>query len=745
MKGNFTILFGDIVDFGQLIKSHGNNPEIIQSRHKSIINSAIEKFNGILLDNFNDSAKIIFKNPFNAIQYSIDVFQKFSMEPRIPYRIGISSGYIEYDNDGIYGEIAQIASRILQICPEGTVLMTEEVANKVNKDFSLVHIGRTFLKGINEPTEIFGLAGKGLYIPQQMELSDKSKNKNSIAVLPFINTSSENELDYICDGLAEEIIDRLTQSQDLNVIARSSSFLFKNRDASILEISRKLNVSYVLDGSIRKRNNEYRISYQLVDSTTGYNLLSNRISSDFNNLYDSERQITKDILRQFNIENTNISEDIDYYIDPNAYSYYLKGKHFAFQWTKETSQEAIRNYKMALEIVPNYSLAYAGLSMCYTHSAANRFIEPKYGFEQALLYADKAIQEDSNRHEGFIAKALVSFWIGNWYLPDLEKNLNKALQISPCNAEIRMFNGMQFLFKGDMDRAIIELKLAKSLDPYSIPVIIRLGLVQYLRRDYEDSYNTYLMLLDNSYYGSYSLMRLAWCCIQLKQFDRALKFLNEVKNDQAYYNMIYSSYLVIYYHLKNDEIFFKYKAKIEDQDESDITYYYNHAILNKLLNNPDKSIYYLEKTLEDNLLRMAFIQFDEFWNDYAEIPAFQKLVDNTCGDEPNHVIRLNSDTREFIELNMNDFLYAEAQDNYTLIVYKEKKTKHEIMLRATLSLIEAQLPVEDVFRCHRSYLVNMNTDFIYHRSDNKIFLFHPFFNITLPVSRANERKAKDLF
>jgi TolB-like protein len=370
---------------------------------------------------------------------------------------------------------------------------------KGNTDYSFIHIGSSLFKGANEPTEIYALAGSGLYIPSQSELNLGAKNSNSIAILPFHNTSSEKELDYICDGIAEEIIDSLSKVKDLLVTARSSSFIFKNKEVSIQDISRKLNVSYVLDGSIRKRNDEYRISYQLVDCSTGFNTITDTLSADFKTLYDTEKNISKNILDYFNKDDNGIKPGTEdsFNVNPEAYSYYLQAKYLSSNWQVEFVQQAIKLFEKALEIVPNYALAFAGLSMTHIHMAVNQFADVKESLDKAIVYADKAIAADNNIADGFIAKAIAGFWSGQWYVPDFEINITKALSLSPCNAEIRMFNGMLFLFKGDLIRALSELLLAKQLDPHSVGINLRLGIVQYLTTNYEDAFNTFLSLPDS--------------------------------------------------------------------------------------------------------------------------------------------------------------------------------------------------------------------------------------------------------
>jgi len=746
MDGFYTIVFGDIANLGQLLNQAEGSSTDILARHKSVIYSAAEKYAGEVLDHFTDSSKIIFKTPENAILFCLETSKKFSMTPRIPYRTGISNGRIQFNEDGIFGEAAKVASRLVNICPEGAAILSEEYLKQLGSttEFNIQLVGNTFLKGLPDSQNIYCIAEDGFYIPSQEELTDITREKNTIAIMPFRNSSSDKELDYICDGLAEEVIDRLTKAEDIFVTARSSSFIFKNTETSILDISRKLNVNYVLEGSIRKRDDNYRISYQLVDSSSGYNAISDSITASFDNLYNTESHISRSIIKYLKNEESDVEMDKEeFYIDPTAYNYYLKGRYLTFQWEKKDAIEAIDYFRKALEIVPDYALAYSGLSVSYIHCALSGFLDYKNAITNAVKYAEKSIKSDESRHEGYVAKALASFWQGYWNVPDFEENVSKALSISPSNAEIRMFKGMLYLLqKCDLENAIIELKLAHKLDPYSNLIIIRLGLVQYLIRDYKSAYNTFATILKDPSYMAYTSIRLAWCCLMMKDYDRALYHLNNEHKDYEYYNMIYGSYLLIYSETKNEEAFFKYKNIIEDLPETDSTYFYNHAVLYKVLGKAEISIDYLNKAMQNPMMLFMFIHLDEFWEEYHNHPDFIALIDDKYNRGKKKQLIIKSDTRESIEINPDDFLYAEAQDNYTSICSCSKNELSKKIIRASLSNIEQQLSSPDILRCHRSYLVNINAGFQMLRSNNRSQLKHPALDVLIPVSRSKEKEVK---
>ncbi|PLX12936.1 MAG: hypothetical protein C0597_12385, partial [Marinilabiliales bacterium] len=477
---------------------------------------------------------------------------------------------------------------------------------------------------------------------------------------------------------------------------------------------------------------------------TGYNILSDSFSSEFDNLYNSEKIISREITSHFKPEEKHKNNTDDFYINPIAYSYYLKGKYLLYQWNKDETKKAIENFNKALEIVPGYALAYEGLSSVYAHIALNRYDDFRTNIEKAVQYAERAIEADSSIPDGYVAKAISTFWLGQLNLPYFEQNITTALTISPCNAEIRMFNGMVFLFKGKLKRALSELKLAKQLNPLSSGLNLRLGLIQYLNGEYQDAHNTFLSQLKEDSYKTNYLLRLAWCSIHLKQYDKGLDYLQDTSKGDVYYGMSYACYLVIYQHLKNEEKFFEYKSIIENLEKTDPSYAYNHAVLNKLLGKYDVVVQYLEITLQNPLTLFMFFQYDEFWLELHDYPPFIKLIEEKYNTRGSQLMRIDSETKEYIEIKDADFLYAEAQDNYTLIAYKEKNKISKKILRATLSSVESQINTENIIRCHRSYLVNCNANYNYTKTEHKAHLHHPELEIQIPVSRSKEKELKEL-
>jgi len=189
----------------------------------------------------------------------------------------------------------------------------------------------------------------------------------SIAVLPFVNMSADPENEYFTDGIAEEIINALTKIQALRVAARTSSFAFKGKNEDIGEIGRKLKVATVLEGSVRKAGTRLRVTAQLVNVADGYHLWSERYDRQLEDVFVIQDEISENIVRALRVV---LSEEEKRAIEKaptenvQAYDYYLRGRQFFHQFRRTGIQFARRMFERAIEIDPNYALAYAGVADC---------------------------------------------------------------------------------------------------------------------------------------------------------------------------------------------------------------------------------------------------------------------------------------------------------------------------------------------------------------------------------------------
>ena len=294
--------------------------------------------------------------------------------------------------------------------------------------------------------------------------------EQAIAVLPFQNMSADPENEYFGDGIAEEIINALTQIDGLRVAARTSSFSFKGKSAAIGEIAEKLKVRHVLEGSVRKAGNRVRIAAQLVEASTGYQLWSERYDRQLEDIFDVQDEIARTIVERLKIafsvapagrlvkaSTTNME----------AYQLYLKGRASLYKRGAWIAR-ALENFRQAVELDPGYADAWAGLADAYTTHGYYGFAPSRETLPRALDAARRAVAIDPDSAGAHSALALPALlWDRDFEMA--EREFQRALAINPAYTQARCWYGLMYL-QGTttrLDEGVDEARRAVGFDPLS--------------------------------------------------------------------------------------------------------------------------------------------------------------------------------------------------------------------------------------------------------------------------------------
>jgi TolB-like protein len=318
-------------------------------------------------------------------------------------------------------------------------------------------------------------------------------DKPSIAVLPFANLSSDLEQEYFADGIVEDIIMALSRARWLFVIARNSSFTYKGRAVDIKQVGRDLGVRYVLEGSVRKAAGRLRIAGQLIDASTGAHIWADRFEGTLGDIFDLQDQVTTSVigalmpkLEQAEIDRVKRkpTESLD------AYDHYLRGLAVVYRWTKDANNEALRFFYRAIDLDPQFALAYGFAAWCYSQRKANRWVTDRsheateavrlayaaveLGKDDAAalakggdaiafsggdldaggLYLDRALLLNPNHAFAWFASAWVKIWLGN---PEAAlQHLTHVMRLSPLDpnaAGVRVTIAFAHYFAGRYDEA----------------------------------------------------------------------------------------------------------------------------------------------------------------------------------------------------------------------------------------------------------------------------------------------------
>jgi len=334
----------------------------------------------------------------------------------------------------------------------------------------------------------------------------------SLAVLPFANLSADKENEYFSDGLADEIINALTQLPGLRVTARTSSFSFRGKEVDARRIGAELNVENILEGSVRKAGNRVRVTAQLVSAADGYHLWSERYDRDMSDVFAIQDDIAQAITQKLRVQIVGDRQLVKRHTENvEAYELFLRGRHCVFRMTRESLAKGKEYLEQAIALDRNYALAYAGLAEFYTMSAYWGFLDPIEALPKAKSAAMDALRLDDTVAE---AHAVLGFALvaSDFDQAGADREFRRALELNPASPIVHYLYGFIFLRRtARINEAISELQKALQLDPLSPQYNTLLAYLYYLAGQHElaISQQQRAMDLDPGWYLPHWLLAVA--------------------------------------------------------------------------------------------------------------------------------------------------------------------------------------------------------------------------------------------
>ena len=472
------ILAADVVAYSRLIRE---DEEGTLSRFKDCLNSVIDPnvvpYGGRIVKTMGDGILVEFPSAVDAVKSALDLQTAMAErnaslgdKERMEFRVGVNLGDVVIDGNDIHGDGVNVAARLEGISKPGGICISGKVYEEVRDriELPLEDLGEREFKNINRPVRVWRWSPKGAptsRIPSpKLELPDKP----SIAVLPFQNMSGDPEQEYFSDGIAEDVITALSRFRSLFVIARNSSFTYKDRAVDFTQVARELGVRYLVEGSVRKVGNRVRITAQLIDATSGNHLWADRFDGTLDDIFDLQDQITEQIVvavepeiqtRERERARRKPPESLD------AWELMQRGLSHFYRINKSDRTEAIRLFKEAVALDPEFPrahahLAYALLTLVTLGYADNR----EEAAASSRAAAEHVISLDPN-------EPLAHFVLGELHIfaGEIEMaigEMQSAIDINPNNAQ--GYFGLGFAYHygaGQSEKALPHYDTALRLSP----------------------------------------------------------------------------------------------------------------------------------------------------------------------------------------------------------------------------------------------------------------------------------------
>ncbi|MEM9051185.1 MAG: helix-turn-helix domain-containing protein [Bacteroidota bacterium] len=537
------IMFTDIQGYTALMQKDEDTAIAYRERHREVFESATKKYNGRILQYYGDGTLSTFQSAVDAVQCAIEMQLAFTNEePVLPIRVGIHSGDILVSDQDIIGDGVNVAARIESLSTAGSVYISDKVYDEVKNhpEFITASKGVHNLKNVTRAIEVYQVSNHELggieadvVEPKEKKTEKRSTFKwvaliltivmvstlayfsgifekddaqvvmnvdadKSIAVLPFINESNDENNLYFVNGLMESTLNQLQLIEDLRVISRTSSEKYRNAGKTLPEIATELNVSYIVEGSGQRAGDQVQLSIQLIDARNDQQIWSERFVREFTDIFELQNEIALKITSSVEAVITPAElERLEERPTENltAYDYYLQAMELFHAQSKEGLLASIPLFEKAISYDNEFALAYANIAIAYYLLDMNK-MEKQYT-EKINSYSDQALLHNPKLASSLISKAF--YYLNTNNIKLALSHFEKALEYNP--------------------NSFVALQMLADFYAHRVPNTSKY--LEYALKGIQRN-----NLNADSTAQSYSYLSLSNALVQSGFFDEALKYVN---------------------------------------------------------------------------------------------------------------------------------------------------------------------------------------------------------------------------
>ena len=521
-RGTVTLLFTDVEGSTRLWEAHPAAMRAALARHDALLRHCIDDRDGHVFKTGGDAFCAAFHTASDALAAALDAQRALLREPwpegaRLRVRMALHAGAVELRDGDYFGAPLNRVARLLATGHGGQTLLSE-AAHDLCRDHmpplaSARALGTHGLKDLGRPEAVYQLCHPELphdFPALRSESAPRDKEAPSIAVLPFVNMSRDEENEYFADGLSEELLNVLAKIRGLRVASRTSAFSFKGKDVDIPTVARKLNVATVLEGSVRKSGKRVRITAQLIEVASDSHLWSETYDRELDDIFVVQDDIAQSVVKELRtallgeraeapaaaiaaaVVHKAASGRTD---NAEAFQLYLQGKFFGERVTQSDTDKAIALFERALALDPDFALAWAGLSRVHQTQAGFGFAPIDKGYERGRDAAQHALRLAPDLAEGHVALGLIlEVYDWNWTAADAA--FRRALELAPGDANaLHAAAGLERIL-GRFDKAVDLVARSIALDPLSSRAQRQAGLIYVIADRPDDAAAAFQLALD---------------------------------------------------------------------------------------------------------------------------------------------------------------------------------------------------------------------------------------------------------
>ena len=518
---------------------------------------------------------------------------------------------------------------------EGHLVSKEELMAEVwpdafveenNLDKSISLIRQALGEKAFAPEYIETVRGRGYRFLAQVS-ETREETINSVAVLPLINASTDQDMEYLSDGITESIINSLSQLTKLRVMARGTVFRYKGQEVDPREVGKALDVRVVLAGRVLQVGDRVVIRTELVDTANGSQLWGEQYNRKLSDILVVQEEIALEVAEKLRRklsrgEKKQLAKR--YTENTEAYQLYLKGRYF---WNKAMMPEmqiALKYFQQAIDIDPSYALAYTGLADCYALLGNFSALPPKNVFPKAKVAVGKALELDEMLAEAHTSLGYIKT-IYDWDWKGAEKEFKRGIELKSSDEWSHEGYGWYLAAMGRFDESIAEMKRAREVDPLSLPAIAHLGVPLFYARRYDDAIEHFQEALEMDPDCGYIRFRLALTYAQKAMYEEAIGELQPMRGTSSERDAVAALGHIHAISNQRDKAQGAL-AELKERARQEYVPSYHMAIIHVGLGEMDHAFDWLEKAYEERSYWLTFLRVDPVLDNLRSYTRYTDLL-----------------------------------------------------------------------------------------------------------------------
>jgi len=657
------IVFSDIVGYSAIMQESETEAVEKVNRFRQVIENKTPFFHGRIIQYYGDGCLLLFNSAVDAVALAKDLQSEFCDEPQLPVRIGIHIGDVLIKDGNVFGDAVNIAARIQALAPPGSILISEAVqkniANKQN--ISTEYLKTEIPKNIKEPIRIYNVKTDRVNIFARLKGKRKRTAKRkmvlisggvilllliayffygvsqrsnvggeylpktsaaSLAVLPFTDNSPKHDMEYLGDGIAEDILTVLSNTmKDLILPARSSCFYFKGKGVDMKTIGKILKVKYVMEGSVQSSGNQLRVGVNLNDAASGNLIWSQRYDVEMKDLFAIRDEIAAEVGNKLKLTLYKESDDKPEAEDPRGVEMGFKGNYY-FAKGPSGYGEAVGYYKKAIAVDSTHGHPHVRLGWTYYQMTFSGKFPSGVGLEKARNEIEKALtlkMTTADKHSAYRFLAFINLWAFQW-----KKAYDEYQKMMFINPKEDMFNAFyQSIALGNTAEGVTIAQNISEKNPVDLLNLRDLATMQYMGRKYNDGLNTCDKMLELDSTFDEALRIKGQVYVAQKKPDSALFFFGKATALGNQWSPLLS--IMTLPQVGQREKARKLFTTVLSQN-SEMIPPIARALIYYSVGDTNTAMEWLNKSYDAKDFYLATLRVDPIWDPMRKEPEFQKLM-----------------------------------------------------------------------------------------------------------------------